>query len=217
MKVGTDAVLLGAWAEIKHSKNILDIGTGSGIIAMIMAQKNSEAIIKAIDIDENSIREATQNFEQCQWKQRLEARLIALQDYPNSIDIKFDHIISNPPFFSNSTPAPNKSRHQARHTDTLSPDDFFKSCKKLLTNEGKISLILPFYSSPKWIEAAEKYLFFPSRITNVISYPYKPLERSLIEFANKKQIIIPDEFYIREGKGLGYSEDYIKLTKEFYL
>ncbi|MFM9945776.1 MAG: 50S ribosomal protein L11 methyltransferase, partial [Bacteroidia bacterium] len=89
MKVGTDAVLLGAWAEIKNSKIILDIGTGSGIIALMMAQKNKKTIIKGIDIDEKSIVEAKHNFEQSPWKQRLEAKFISLQDYSDSTEIRF--------------------------------------------------------------------------------------------------------------------------------
>lgn len=217
MKVGTDAVILGSWAEIKNSQKILDIGTGSGIIALMMAQKNSEAQIKAIDIDANSIREASQNFEQSPWSERLEAECIALQNYGLSHKNQFDHIISNPPFFSKSTPAPDKARHNARHTDTLSADDFFNYSKLLLTETGKISLIIPFYSSADWIKIAEKYTLFPSRITNVISYPGKPIERLLIEFSNEKQEVESTDFFIRKGKGLAYSEEYIELTKDFYL
>ncbi len=217
MKVGTDAVILGSWADVKNSQTILDIGTGSGIIALMMAQKNEGAKIKAIDIDENSIHEASQNFKQSPWSERLEAECIALQNYGLSHKNQFDHIISNPPFFSKSTPAPEKARHNARHTDTLSADDFFNYSKLLLTEHGKISLIIPFYSSNDWIKTAEKYNLFPSRITNVISYPDKPIERLLIEFSNEKLMIESSEFCIRKGKGLGYSEEYISLTKDFYL
>lgn len=217
MKVGTDAVLLGAWAQIKNSPTILDVGTGSGIIALMMAQKNLKAIITAIDIDENSIKEAGENFELSPWRNRLDAKCISIQNYSNTSDIKFDHIISNPPFFSNSTPAPNKSRHQARHSDTLSPEDFFGSCKKILTTDGKISLIIPSDNFEKWAEIAEKLLLVPSRMTNIFSYPNKPVERILIEFSNENGKGITNNFYIRKGKGLGYSEEYIELTKEFYL
>ncbi len=217
MKVGTDAVLLGVWAEIKNCKNILDIGTGCGIIALIMAQKNLDTIIKAIDIDEKSINEASENFELSPWKNRLEATLISIQEYSSLSEIAFDHIICNPPFFSNSTPAPNKTRHHARHTDTLSPEDFFKSCKILLADEGKISLIIPFDISDKWVETAESFQLFPNKITQVISYPLKPIERILIEFSDKKEKFLPNELFIRKGKGLGFTDEYFELTKEFYL
>ena len=217
MKVGTDAVILGSWAEVKNSQTILDIGTGSGIIALMMAQKNSEAQINAIDIDENSIIEALQNFEPSTWNERLKAECIALQNFGLSYENHFDHIISNPPFFIKSTPAPEKARHNARHTDTLSADDFFKYSKLLLTETGKISLIIPSQSSADWITTAEKYTLFPSRITNVISYPDKPIERILIEFSNKKSSFEAKEFYIRKGKGLGYSDEHIQLTQDFYL
>ena len=217
MKVGTDAVIIGSWADVKNSQTILDIGTGSGIIALMMAQKNSEAHIKAIDIDEDSRHEASQNFEQSAWSERLEAECIAFQNFGLNYQNHFDHIISNPPFFSKSTPAPEKARHNARHTDTLTADDFFKNSKLLLTKSGKISLIIPFYTSNDWIKTAEKYNLFPSRITNVISYPDKPIERILIEFLNKKSSFEAKEFYIRKGKGLGYSDDYVELTNNFYL
>lgn len=217
MKVGTDAVILGSWADVKNSQTILDIGTGSGIIALMMAQKNSEAQIKAIDIDENSIIEALQNFKQSPWSSRLEAVYIALQNFGLSYENHFDHIISNPPFFIKSTPAPEKARHNARHTDTLSANDFFKYSKLLLTETGKISLIIPFYSSNDWIKTAENYNLFLSRITNVLSYPDKPIERILIEFSNKKSSFETKEFYIRKGKGLGYSDNYVVLTNNFYL
>lgn len=217
MKVGTDAVILGSWADVKNSQTILDIGTGSGIIALMMAQKNSEAQIKAIDIDENSIIEALQNFKQSPWSSRLEAIYIALQNFGLSYENHFDHIISNPPFFIKSTPAPEKARHNARHTDTLSANDFFKYSKLLLTETGKISLIIPFYSSNDWIKTAENYNLFLSRITNVLSYPDKPIERILIEFSNKKSSFEAKEFYIRKGKGLGYSDEHIQLTQDFYL
>ncbi len=217
MKVGTDAVIIGSWADVKNSQTILDIGTGSGIIALMMAQKNEGAKIKAIDIDENSIHEASQNFKQSPWSERLEAECIALQNYGLSHKNQFDHIISNPPFFSKSTPSPEKARHNARHTDTLSADDFFKYSILLLTEHGKISLIIPFYSSNDWIKTAEKYNLFPSRITNVISYPGKPVERLLIEFSNEKLMIESSEFCLRKGKGMVYSEEYIELTKDFYL
>jgi tRNA1Val (adenine37-N6)-methyltransferase len=217
MKVGTDAVILGSWAEVKNSQKILDIGTGSGIIALMMAQKNEEAKIKAIDIDENSIHEASQNFKQSPWSERLEAECIALQNYGLSHKNQFDHIISNPPFFSKGTPAPEKARHNARHTDTLSAHDFFKYSKLLLTETRKISLIVPFDSSADWIKTAEICTLFPSRITNVLSYPGKPVERLLIEFSSQKLTIQSNEFYIRKGKGLGYSEEYIELTEDFYL
>ncbi len=217
MRVGTDAVILGSWVELKNSKKILDIGTGSGIIAMMMAQKNEGAQIKAIDIDENSISEASQNFKQSPWSERLEAECIALQNYGLSHKNQFDHIVSNPPFFSKSTPSPEKARHNARHTDTLSAVDFYNYSKLLLSEIGRISLIIPFDSSAYWIKTAERCTLFPSRITNVISYPGKPLERLLIEFSNEKLIIESSEFCIRKGKGLAYSEDYMQLTQDFYL
>jgi tRNA1Val (adenine37-N6)-methyltransferase len=217
MRVGTDAVLLGAWAEIKNSKNILDVGTGSGIIALMMAQRNAKAKITAIDIHPESVIEAGKNFNLSPWKRRLNAELISIQEFGKSSKARFDAIVSNPPFFSHSTPAKVKARHLARHTDSLSPFYFFSSCKNMLTQEGKLSVILPFYNSPVWIETAAKSGLFPERIVHVLPYPGKAIERILVEFSENKQPGIEGEFYIRKGKGLGYSEEYLEMTGDFYL
>lgn len=219
MRVGTDAVLLGAWADIQSAKNILEIGTGSGVIALMLAQKNSLAKITALDIDTKSIKEATLNFNLCPWKERLVCLEKSLQEYSKDalIHNTLDAIISNPPFFSNSTPAPNKSRHQARHTDTLSPTDFFNNCSKLLRPMGKISLILPFYNLTHWLSSAENCKLFPSRITNVFSYPGKVQERALIEFTNTETGPEMTRLFVRNAKDLGYTEAYKKLTGDFYL
>jgi len=217
MRVGTDAVLLGAWTEIKKNEKILEVGTGCGIIALMLVQRNSLVTISAIDIHPESIQEADSNFKKCPWFNRLEVQLISLQALANNAKPQFDHIVSNPPYFVGSTPSPIKARNQARHTDTLSTDDFFVSCKQLLLPKGIVSLVLPSTNSESWIEIAEKYNFFPSRITEVFSYPDKPVERILIEFSNQKLKVIPKFFHIRKGKGLKYSEDYIDLTGEFFL
>ncbi len=217
MKVGTDAVLLGAWSDCSKAKSILDIGTGCGIIALMMAQKNNHAKITAIDIEENSIVEAKQNFIRSPWNHNLFAQHIAIQDFAIVDTEKFDFIICNPPFFSRSTRSPNKIRHQARHTDTLSPVEFFKSCAILLDEKGKISLILPYDSSSNWINAAADVGLHPSKMTDVFSYPSKPIERLLVEFSTKKEPISPVQFYIRQGKNLPYSEEYVQLTGNFYL
>ena len=215
MRVGTDAVLLGAWAEIKNSENILEIGTGCGIIALMLAQRNEKANITAIDIHAESVKEASRNFKESQWTDRLNVEEISFQNF--KCQNKFDHIISNPPFFTASTPAPNKARHQARHTDTLSPLDFFINSKMLLEPAGLISIIIPFINSENWFKMAEQYGFFPSRITNVLSYPGKSAERILVEFSQNKKEKIENDFFIRKGKGLSYSDEYIEMTKEFYL
>jgi len=217
MKVGTDAVLLGAWANVKYCKTILEVGTGSGIIALMLAQRNETVHITAIDIHNKSIIEASNNFEKSLWKDQFTAKLISLQEFKNSSENKFDHIISNPPFFTNSTPAPNIDRHHARHTDTLLPHDFFSCCQKLLSLKGKISLILPFHDFGNWKDFALNYSFFPSQISNVFSYPGKGVERVLVEFSFERKDIISNDFYIRKAKGLGYSEEYLELTGEFYL
>jgi len=219
MRVGTDAVLLGAWAEINFTKKILEVGTGSGVIALMLAQKNSSAKITALDIHDQSIMEAEINFKSSTWSNRLQCIESSLQEFAKEeiYHQSFDAIISNPPFFTDSTPAPNKSRHQARHTDTLSPTEFFENCKKLLSPDGKISLILPYYNLELWLNTAEAFKLVPSRITNLFSYPGKVQERTLIEFTYSKIRPLISEIYIREAKGLGYTKEYKELTRDYYL
>lgn len=219
MRVGTDAVLLGAWADINFAKKILEVGTGSGVIALMLAQKNSIVELIAIDIHSESVEEAEINFKNSLWSVRLQSIESSIQEFAKNASLYtlFDTIISNPPFFTDSTPAPNKSRHQARHTDTLSPREFFENCSKLLSQEGKISLILPYYNLELWLKTAETFKLFPSRMTNVVSYLGKLTERVLIEFSYSQTTTIKEELFIRNAKGLGYTEEYKKLTGDFYL
>jgi tRNA1Val (adenine37-N6)-methyltransferase len=216
MKVGTDAVLIAAWADTEKHKKIVDIGTGCGIIALITAQKSEKAAITAIDIDTDSILEAALNFSNSPWKDRLSAQQIAIQDFSTS-NFGFDHIISNPPFFDKSMPSPTLNRHNARHTSELTQLDFFQACRKLITDHGKISIIIPSISEKIWIQSARQFGFYKHRVLHVFSYPNKPAVRQLIEFGNADSIISETTLFIRQGAGLYYSDDYISLTKDYYL
>jgi tRNA1Val (adenine37-N6)-methyltransferase len=140
MRVGTDAVLLGAWAQVKENETILEIGTGCGIIALMMAQKSRFSNITAIDIHTESVEEAKFNFKNSTWSERLLATKISLHELASQSNNRFSHIICNPPFFIDSTPAPVLSRHNARHADTLLPEGFFRGCKQA-TNGSRQSFI----------------------------------------------------------------------------
>lgn len=215
MKVGTDAVLLGAWAKIAHSQTILEVGCGCGVISLMLAQRNENTLIYAIDIHDASVTETNINFRNSLWNRRLKAHLISIQEYKPTVI--FDHIVSNPPFFTNSFPAPNRVRHHARHTETLLPVDFFKACRNLLSPGGKISLILPYHDFENWQHQARENAFYPSRVTQVFSYPDKIAERVLVEFDSQTKSPQTDSFNIRNGKGMAYSDAYLNLTQAFYL
>ncbi len=218
MRVGTDAVILGSWANVASSKKILDAGTGSGVIALMLAQRNHEAHITGIDIHPDSVLEATENFKMSSWNDRLTARLISFQELAQEENGSFDHIVSNPPFFSGSLASPDSARQNARHTDELPMEDFFASCKKsLISKEGRISLIFPYTSASQLKMVAEGNGFFPSRSCNLFPYPGKPAERILLEFSQTRESMSENrEFFIRTGKNREFSEEYKSLTFDFY-
>ncbi|MBK8669193.1 MAG: methyltransferase [Saprospiraceae bacterium] len=160
MKVNTDGVLLGAWSDISTKKNVLDIGTGTGVIAIMVAQKNEEIIAHGLEIDEIAYKQARLNMEQSPFSQRLEAIYDSLQNYCEITTHKYDLIISNPPFFSGGTFSLNENKKNVRHTIKLSHTDLLRSVKKLLTPDGHFDLILPYIEGLRFIEMAELYDFF---------------------------------------------------------
>ena len=141
MKVGTDGVLLGAWTDLSHSRRILDIGTGTGLIALMLAQRCMDARITAIDLDSAAVEQAQENIQASPWKDRIEALQQDICTYhPNGT---FDTIVSNPPYFIDSLKCPDGQRSTARHTDTLDADRLIGKVSELLTSDGRFSIILP--------------------------------------------------------------------------
>lgn len=218
MKVGTDGVLLGAWADVNESKNILDVGTGSGLIALMLAQRNVDANVVAIDIDQNAALQATQNFEQSTFSNRLTAKLVSLQDFEENNT--FDLIVSNPPFFTGGTFSGSTDRDSVRHTIKLSHSDLLRSVKKLLSADGKFCVVLPLIEGLRFIEMAATYSLSCTRMLEVYPREGKPIERMLLQF---EKLVKPVEkktlyLYQTEGKSMSeWTEDYKELTKDFYL
>ncbi len=155
MKVGTDGVLLGAWADCDNAKRILDIGTGTGLIALMMAQR-SQAQIDAIEIDEHASEQAIENVNRSPWASRVNVINKSLQDYSKVENKAYDLIVSNPPYFQNSMFAPDKKRTDARHNSNLELEDLLKGAKKLLSNDGKLSIILPYLEGNMFILKASE-------------------------------------------------------------
>ena len=213
MKVGTDGVLLGAWTNVNNSQKILDIGTGSGLVALMLAQR-CEASITAIDIDSEAVEQAQININASNWKNRMEVIHTDLCKY--SPQNQFDTIVSNPPYFIDSLKCDDIQRNTARHNDTLTSEQLFENVSRMLCPEGEFSLILPFEQTESAISTGEKYGLHPTRHTRVITRPGLPPKRSLLAFKKRPEEYIPQDLVIELERHV-YSEEYIALTKEFYL
>ena len=219
MKVGTDAVLLGAWAKTYGARRVLDIGTGTGVIALMLAQKCG-AVIDAIDIDEDSVNEAKKNVEASPWKERVHVKHISLQDFARAQDERYELIVSNPPYFIDSLPATEESRTKARHTVLLPFTDLVEGASKLLTKDGKFCVILPPREGEKFKEIALAKGLHLTRITRVKTTPEKQEKRWLMQFAFTSKPQVSDSTLIIEKDNLNaqhYTDEYKELTKDYYL
>jgi len=214
MKVGTDGVLLGAWANIdSDQKEILDIGAGTGLIALMMAQRTN-AKISAIEIEKNAYLQAKQNFENSKWVERLEIIHSSLQEFEPLN--KFDLIVSNPPFFTNSLKTLDASRNTARHTDSLSFRELLIFTSINLDQNGKATFIIPYDSEIEFLDIAKKYCLFPSRICRVQGNENSVIKRSLIELNFNNKVVVETILIIEKSRHI-YTQDYINLTKDFYI
>ncbi|MDG1476421.1 MAG: methyltransferase [Vicingaceae bacterium] len=214
MKVGTDGVLLGAWSTIKGN-NVLDIGTGTGVIAIMLAQRNTSIIIDAVEIEIEAFKEAEINSNNCTWKNRISIYNNAIQYF--QLQKKYDTIISNPPFFIDSTKAPKSDRNSARHTDELSFQDLITNVIRLLNSEGIFSLILPITEAEQFTELAKEEKLFLNRKCVIKPNPTKPSKRVLMEFSLQPKELIETELTIETVTRHQYTKEYISLTKDFYL
>jgi tRNA1Val (adenine37-N6)-methyltransferase len=221
MKVGTDGVLLGAWCSCREGE-LLDIGTGTGLIAIMIAQRAKATLIDAVEIEATAYQQTLENISNCSWSDRISAYHSSIQEFcPNlSADKagkKYDGIISNPPFFVDATKAPNSERNTARHTDDLSFTDLIDAVVRLLNPDGIFSLILPITESIEFIQLAKEQKLFINRKCIVKPNPAKPAKRVLMEFSFHKKEIIKEELTIETETRHQYTKEYISLTQDFYL
>lgn len=216
MKVGTDGILLGAWANPDNCRQILDVGTGTGLVALMLAQR-SDAQITAVEIEEFAALEAKQNVFNSPWKNQLVVHNNSFQDFAENCSTKFDLIVSNPPFFNESIKAATEIRTIARHTDSLSFTELLAGVAKLLNAEGKFSLILPFVSAMCFEELALNEGLFLIRKTEIKPSIQKLSNRVLMEFGKTKAKPKTDCLAIYAESGTEYTESFKNLTKEFYL
>ncbi|MGB4204152.1 MAG: methyltransferase [Bacteroidales bacterium] len=216
MKVGTDAVLLGAWSRPPHTGNILDIGTGCGILALMMAQKTN-AEITAIDIHPQSVKQAFTNFSESPWKNRLNVLEISLESFSESNSGIFDFIISNPPFFINSLKPSKNNLLIAKHADIDFPDIFFGSIFKLLKPEGKAAFIIPYPELETVLQKLVHTGLNPYRIAEVFGKSSSKPIRAMLEITKDKALDIKRESIHIFNSDMSYSEKYKLLTNDFYL
>lgn len=217
MKVGTDAVLLGAWIIPNGSKRILDIGTGTGIISLMLAQKSTASIV-AIDIDKESTEQAKINVEESDYKNRVEIKHVSFQELAKNTTEKFDLIVTNPPYFIDSLKSSGDSRTIARHNDLLPFDDLITGVKKLLNEKGKFCLILPTKEAVIFRDMAKAKGLYLSKLLRVRTTPEKDSEkRHLMQFEFKESEFSESTLVIESNGPRNYTEEYKALTKDYYI
>lgn len=216
MKVGTDGVLLGAWVDCADKKNILDIGTGTGLIAIMLAQRNNIASVHGVEIDHLACSQAKDNMQNSPFADRLKVIESSIQDYSFHKE-KYDLIVSNPPFFTGGTLSQNQERDAVRHTVKLPHGALLLSVQRLLEEDGKFAVILPFIEGLRFKELAATYNLHCSRETEVKPKEDKPVERLLLEFEKTKKTPVTDQLVIQKEARNDWTQQYIDLTKAFYL
>lgn len=216
MRVGTDAVLLGVAARVEKAEHVLDVGTGCGVITLVMAQKTA-ARITAIDIDRQSVGEAEKNFAASPWAQRLKAVHNALQSHLKGLRSRYDVIVSNPPFFQDSLRAPDKVRSQARHNDALSYEELAGESSRLLTTRGALWVILPINESRKFEKIAGNYGLFLKYELLIHPKPGREPNRRITGFVTSaEEHAEKDELIIRQENN-EFTRAYKKFISDYYL
>ncbi|MGO4772788.1 tRNA1(Val) (adenine(37)-N6)-methyltransferase [Flavobacterium sp. W22_SRS_FK3] len=218
MKVGTDGVLLGAWAPVNHNPfSILDIGAGTGIIALMLAQRTHAEQIDALEIDEDAYEQAVENFENSPWSDRLFCFHAGLDEFIDEPEDEYDLIVSNPPFYSEDYKTESEQRDLARFQDAMPFEELVEAADLLLSENGIFAVIIPFKEEKKFIALAKESELYPTKITRVKGNPTSGIKRSLLAFSRHENSDIEiDELIIEIDRHI-YTSEYIALTKDFYL
>lgn len=217
MKIGTDGVLLGAWTPITNNPiSILDIGTGTGVIALMLAQRTNAEQIDALEIDEEAYEQCVDNFENSPWSDRLFCFHAGLDEFIDEPEDEYDLIVSNPPFYTDDYKSDNEQRDLARFTDAMPFEDLIEAADLLLSENGIFAVIIPYKEEENFLNLAASYELFPFKITHVKGTPTTEIKRSLLAFSRNESVSFPiDELIIETARHI-YTPEYIALTKEFY-
>ncbi|NQY05226.1 MAG: methyltransferase [Flavobacteriaceae bacterium] len=226
MKIGTDGVLLGAWANLEHQPfSILDIGAGTGVVALMLAQRSHAEVVDALEIDDEAYEQASENFEASPWNDRLFCYHAGFLEFVQEIDDEYDLIVSNPPFFNPSLSTSSlqksensisKAREMARFNDALPFEHLLAGTANLLSREGKACFIIPFQEEQKFLFIAAAVGLFPNKITHVKGTPTSEIKRSLLELSFTRSDVFNTELVIETDRHV-YTPEYVGLTKDFYL
>jgi len=217
MKIGTDAVLLGAWTDLSINPfSILDIGSGTGVLALMLAQRSAAEVIEAIEIDDQAYEQCVNNFESSPWNDRLFCYHASLLEFAEEIEDTYDLIICNPPFYSNTFKTSNDQRDLARFEDAMPFEHLIECVSKLLSTEGAFNVIIPSKDESRFTKLAAAANLHLSKILRIKGNPNSEIIRSMMNFSFKNQPTDIEELII-ETQRHQYTEDYIELTKDFYL
>jgi tRNA1Val (adenine37-N6)-methyltransferase len=217
MKIGTDGVLLGAWTPlINNPYNVLDIGAGTGILSLMLAQRSNAEQIDAIEIDEDAYEQCVENFEASPWGDKLFCFHAGLDEFVDEPEDEYDLIISNPPFYTDDYKSDNTSRDLARFEDALPFEELIEAAALLLSDNGIFSVIIPYKEEERFVALCKELVLFPLKITRVKGTPTSEIKRSLLAFCRIEQTPLIDELVIEISRH-NYTPEYIELTKDFYL
>lgn len=216
MKVGTDGVLLGAWCPVENAVKVLDIGTGTGLIALMIAQRAPKALVDAVELDEKAAEQARHNVSLTPFSSRVRVMTSSIQLFAETNQGLYDVIVCNPPYFVDSLKSPNSTRTQARHTDTLTYDELLASADKLLSEKGALNVILPAAEADLFIEKAKNFGLTLALCTQVLPTPQSPVKRKLMHFVRTESSLVETQLVIETDRHM-YTDAYKLLTKDFYL
>lgn len=217
MKIGTDGVLLGAWTPLINNPNaILDIGAGTGILSLMLAQRSNAAQIDAIEIDEDAYEQCVENFEASPWGDTLFCFHAGLDEFVDDPEDQYDLIISNPPFFAEDFKTDDSQRDMARFQDALPFEELIEAAALLLSENGIFSVIIPYKEEERFVSMCKELDLFPIQITRVKGTPTSDIKRSLLAFTRIAQTPLIDELVIETARHQ-YTSEYVELTKDFYL
>jgi tRNA1Val (adenine37-N6)-methyltransferase len=218
MKIGTDGVLLGAWTPIENNPfSILDIGAGTGIIALMLAQRSNAEQIDALEIDEEAYEQSVDNFENSPWSDRLFCFHAGLDEFVEEPEDEYDLIVSNPPFYTDDYKSDNEQRDLARFADAMPFEDLIEAADLLLSENGILAVIIPYKEEQNFLALAKDYELYPLKITRVKGTPTTEIKRSLLAFSRNENVNFPIDELIIETSRHQYTSEYIELTKDFYL